>query len=52
MGYHYFNEQLMDDLAVDLLRPEALVYAPGPHGIWKPNSAGMFTDWNPKVTCP
>ena len=32
MGYHYFNEQLMDDLAVDLLEPEVLVYAPGPDG--------------------
>jgi hypothetical protein len=32
MGYHYFNEQLMDDLAVDLLQPEVLVYAPGPDG--------------------
>jgi hypothetical protein len=32
MGYHYFNKQLMDDLAVDLLHPEALVYAPGPQG--------------------
>ena len=28
MGYHYFNEQLMDDLAVDLLQPEVLVYTP------------------------
>jgi hypothetical protein len=32
MGYHYFNEELMDDLAVDVLQPEALVYAPGPNG--------------------
>ena len=32
MGYHYFNAQLMDDLAVDLLQPEVLVYAPGPNG--------------------
>jgi hypothetical protein len=32
MGYHYFNKQLMDDLAVDLLHPEVLVYAPGPRG--------------------
>ena len=32
MGYHYFNPQLMDDLAVDLLQPEVLVYAPGPQG--------------------
>jgi hypothetical protein len=26
MGYHYFNKQLMDDLAVDVLEPEVLVY--------------------------
>src|SRR5262245_25996764 len=32
MGYHYFNEALMDDLAVDPLQPEVLVYAPGPRG--------------------
>ena len=32
MGYHYFNKALVDDLAVDPLRPEALVYAPGPNG--------------------
>jgi hypothetical protein len=32
MGYHYFNKQLMDDLAVNVLQPEALVYAPGPQG--------------------
>jgi hypothetical protein len=98
MGYHYFNAQLMDDLAVDVLQPEVLVYAPGPDGqlrlaavewvargpnsnpagvseppsvlgmpmhilnpvvgfylmhawIWQPNPAGMFTDWNPDVSC-
>jgi hypothetical protein len=32
MGYHYFNEQLMDDLAVAPLQPEVLVYAPDPDG--------------------
>jgi hypothetical protein len=32
MGFHYFNAELMDDLAVDLLQPEVLVYAPGPDG--------------------
>jgi hypothetical protein len=32
MGYHYFNKELMDDLAVDLLKPEVLVYAPTPDG--------------------
>lgn len=32
MGYHYFNRALMDDLSVDPLKPEALVYAPGPNG--------------------
>ena len=32
MGYHYFHPLLMADLAVDVLQPEALVYAPGPQG--------------------
>jgi hypothetical protein len=32
MGYHYFNAELMDDLTVDLLQPEVLVYAPGADG--------------------
>jgi hypothetical protein len=32
MGYHYFNKQLIDDLVVDVLKPEGLVYAPGPDG--------------------
>jgi hypothetical protein len=32
MGYHYFNKELIDDLVVDPLRPEGLVYAPGPDG--------------------
>ena len=32
MGYHYFNKELVDDVAVDVLKPEVLVYAPGPDG--------------------
>jgi hypothetical protein len=32
MGYHYINEELMDDLVADPLEPEALVYAPAPEG--------------------
>ena len=32
MGYHYFNKQLVDDLVVDELKPEALVYASRPNG--------------------
>jgi hypothetical protein len=32
MGYHYFNKELVDDLVVDPLKPEVLVYAPGPNG--------------------
>ena len=32
MGYHYFNKDLVDDLTVDPLRPEGLVYAPTPSG--------------------
>jgi hypothetical protein len=32
MGYHYFNKELMDDLAVDVLKPEVLVYAPKEDG--------------------
>jgi len=27
MGYHYFNKELIDDLVVDPLKPEGLVYA-------------------------
>ena len=99
MGYHYFNKELVDDLVVDTLKPEALVYAPQPHGrlklaavewvvpgpnsnppgvseppsvlgmemhilvpavgfyimhawVFKNNPAGVFADWNPKVSCP
>ena len=33
MGYHYFNQALINDIGVDPLRPEALVYAPGPNGV-------------------
>jgi hypothetical protein len=32
MGYHYFNKQLIDDLVVDPLKPEGLVYASRPNG--------------------
>jgi hypothetical protein len=32
MGFHYFNKGLIDDLVVDPLKPEGLVYAPGPNG--------------------
>jgi hypothetical protein len=32
MGYHYFHPDLMADLAVNALEPEALVYAPAPDG--------------------
>jgi hypothetical protein len=32
MGYHYFNKELIDDLVVDALKPEGLVYAPAPNG--------------------
>jgi hypothetical protein len=32
MGYHYFNEELMADNAVNALEPEVLVYAPDPDG--------------------
>ncbi len=35
MGYHYFNKSLIDDLIVDELKPEGLVYAPGPNGSLK-----------------
>lgn len=33
MGYHYFNKELVDDPAVDVDKPEVLVYAPGPDGL-------------------
>jgi hypothetical protein len=32
MGYHYFNQELVDDLAVDALQPEVLVYESAPNG--------------------
>lgn len=32
MGYHYFNKTLVDDLVVDPLKPEGLVYVPGLDG--------------------
>jgi len=32
MGYHYFNKALIDDLVVDVSKPEGLVYAPAPDG--------------------
>jgi hypothetical protein len=32
MGFHYFNKELIDDLVVDPLTPEGLVYAPAPNG--------------------
>ena len=32
MGFHYFNKRLVDDLEVDPLKPEGLVYAPGRDG--------------------
>ena len=96
MGFHYINTALLDTV-VNPLKPEAMVYAPGPNGklqlgaveyivpasawdaanskppklfgqvfelnttlgvytlhawIWKHNSLGMFSDWNPKVSCP
>lgn len=96
MGYHYIQAASLD-LSLDLEKPEAMVYAPGPdrelqlaaveyivpaepwdkanpgtlpelvghklhlneelgvyvlHAwVWKNNPAGMYEDWNPKVTC-
>jgi len=32
MGYHYFNKALIDDLVIDPLRPEGLVYERRPNG--------------------
>ncbi len=32
MGYHYFNKTLIDDLIVDALTPEGLLYEMGPDG--------------------
>lgn len=32
MGYHYFNKGLIDDLVVDPLTPEGLLYEMGPNG--------------------
>jgi len=94
MGYHYGNLEYLENGEVDLLRPEALMYEPGPGGhyrlvgmeyivpvaawegagnptllgqqyhlnealglytlhiwLWRDNPAGLFANWNPKVTC-
>lgn len=32
MGYHYFNKALIDDLVVDPLTPEGLLYEMRPNG--------------------
>jgi hypothetical protein len=32
MGYHYFNKALIDDLVVDPLKPEGLVFESAPNG--------------------
>jgi hypothetical protein len=32
MGYHYFNDTLVNDVSIDTLKPEVLVYAPKPDG--------------------
>jgi len=32
MGIHYVNAALVADPAIDATRPEAVLYAPGPHG--------------------
>lgn len=32
MGFHYFNDELLEDPGVDPLAPEGLVYRPGPGG--------------------
>ena len=32
MGYHYFNKALIDDMVIDALKPEGLVYTSGPEG--------------------
>ena len=101
MGYHFGNQERFDDVTIDEMAPEVLVYQkrnngtyklgavewvvpkvkweeehgvgadpPVVHGhplkvlnpalgwyvghawIWKPNPAGIMSDWNPNVTCP
>ena len=32
MGFHYINGDLLNDPALDLTQPEAMVYVPGPNG--------------------
>lgn len=94
MGYHYGNLEYLENGEVDLLKPEALMYEPGPDGhyrlvgmeyivpvaawqgegnptllgqeyhhneglglytlhiwLWRNNPAGLFANWNPKVSC-
>jgi hypothetical protein len=40
-GRRYFNKELMDDLGVHVLKPEVLVYAPGPDGQLEPRLGGL-----------
>lgn len=98
MGVHYIDPDQLGNGTLDPLRPEALVFVPGPQGqlrlgaveyivpiadpddpgeapsvlghelhrlepvpgvhvwglhVWlfEPNPAGMFADWNPRVSC-
>ncbi len=94
MGYHYGNLEYLENGEVHLLKPEALMYEPGPSGhyrlvgmeyivpvaawegegvptllgqeyhhnealglytlhiwLWRNNPAGLFANWNPKVSC-
>ena len=59
MGYHDFNKALIDDLVIDPLKPEGLVYASAPNGGLKlvaveyvvpgPNSVPPGVDTAPTV---
>lgn len=90
MGFHYLNQQLLDDPSEDPLQPELMLYEPQKNGrfrfvaveyavkksdsatppelfgqafhefgdlwilhVWHfdNNPSGIFTDFNPKVTC-
>ena len=51
MGYHYFNKELIDDLVVDVSKPEGLVYAPASNGRLK-LVAGSTSSLVPAPTRP
>ena len=54
MGYHYINTQLLDT-TIDLLRPEAIIYAPNLNGSIQLGAVGYMVPasmWDAESTTP